>query len=74
MSRALRIFRKDARRLWPQTLAFWSLLIAVAVSVPSYGFVSLTTAQGVLRLLEPLACWVLVICLIHEERLIGHNH
>ena len=37
------------------------------------GFVSFTAAEGVLRLLEPVACWVLVISLIHQERLIGHE-
>ena len=73
MNRVLRIFRKDVRRLWPQTIVFLSLLVGATVGVPAYGANSFTMAKALLRLLEPVACWVLVISLIHEERLIGHS-
>lgn len=74
MMKTLRIFRKDARRLWPQALVYAAVMALAATNSPVSGLRS----GGVMvrelpQLLAPLACWVLAIALVHEERLIGHE-
>jgi hypothetical protein len=85
MKRILRIFRKDAGRLWPQALVFLAITAAAAALVffqvtaahrainPVPGRGAFASLFVLLPVLQPLACWVLVIALIHEERLIGHE-
>ena len=72
MTTILRIFRKDLRHLWPHAGAVWILMALSAVLDPTY------TVGGSLfgfNLLAgfalPLACWSLVIAVIHEEKLPG---
>jgi len=69
MVRTLRIFRKDARRLWPGALAYVAVMALAATHRPWSHNIS--TWETLPLLLAPLACWVLAVTLIHEERLIG---
>jgi hypothetical protein len=71
MKRILKIFRKDVRHLWPQALLFWAVLGVVAAIDPLPDNQSFM--HQMLRLLQPLACWLLVVGAIHAERLIGHE-
>jgi hypothetical protein len=74
MNRILTIFRKDARHLWPQISIFWLLLALAAAFDPGRGDRSLSAHFSVLWFLDfalPLACWTLLIGLIHGERLPG---
>ena len=72
MKRILAIFRKDARRLWPQTLLFWTALGAVAALDPLQQYSGSLMSQ-LPQFLQPLACWLLVVSAIHGEKLIGHE-
>jgi hypothetical protein len=72
VSKVLTIFRKDVRHLWPLVLVFFATAALAVVADPALD------VRGdyyfLLRLaLEPLACWVLIVTAIHEERLIGHE-
>src|SRR5580700_7990848 len=73
MNRILHIFRKDAIRLWPQASVFWALLAANACVERWYprAAPNQQTILIFLVLLAPTACSVLLIALIHEERLVG---
>ncbi len=74
MNRILGIFRKDARRLWPRTLLFWTVLAAAAAIDPlQLGQDSNSLVRQLPGLLQPLACWFLVVSAIHGEKLIGHE-
>ena len=86
MNRTLRIFRKDAWCLWPQALVLLALMAMAALRDPlhKHGFISSggSVAFGgsvfelmaeLSPLLAALAGWVLVVSLIQEERLIGHE-
>jgi hypothetical protein len=73
MNRILGIFRKDARHLWPQALLFWATLAAVAAIDPLPEQHSSSLLHQLLPLLQPLACWLLVVSAIHGENLIGHE-
>lgn len=73
MNRILHIFRKDAIRLWPQLLVFLALLVSnawedrkFAREVPNG-----PSALQLLAVLLPIACSVLLVTLIHQERLVG---
>lgn len=70
MPRAIAIFRKDARHLWPHITIFLFLMALAALLDPTYtgrGASSYTLLSSLL----PLACWSLVIVSIHEEKLPG---
>ena len=74
MSRVLTIFFKDVRHLWPQVLVFFATAALAVITDPALG---VKLYSSMLRngapILEPVACWVLIVALIHEERLIGHE-
>ncbi len=72
MNRILRIFSKDARHLWPQTLLFWTVLAAAAALDPLQQYSESVMSQ-LPQFLQPLACWLLVVSAIHGEKLIGHE-
>ena len=72
MNRILAIFRKDARRLWPQTLLFWTVVAAAALIDPLQQYSESMMSQ-LPQFLQPLACWLLVVSAIHGEKLIGHE-
>lgn len=74
MSKVLAIFLKDVRHLWPQVLVFFAAAAMAVVSdpvlgVPVYSYMLRNGAP----ILEAVACWVLIVAVIHEERLIGHE-
>jgi hypothetical protein len=76
MSRSLRIFRKDAQCLLPQALVCLTLMAIATLRDPMqpYG-VKVGEVVSFVQTLSPflagLACWLLVVSLIQEERLIG---
>lgn len=63
------IFRKDARHLWPQIASFLVLLAGAAIFDPAYAARSQAAAGSWLGFLAMLACWILVIAVIHEDKL-----
>jgi hypothetical protein len=73
MKRILGIFRKDLRHLWPQTLLFWAMLAVAAAMDPVLDKLhsSWPMMHQLPLVLEPLACWLLVVSVIHGETLIG---
>jgi hypothetical protein len=70
MNRVLTIFRKDARHLWMQVLLFFATGALAVVTDPALG---VHRFEYLAPILEPVACWVLIVAVIHEERLIGHE-
>ena len=70
MNRVFTIFLKDARHLWPQVLVFFAIAALAVVTDPALGA---HRFQYLAPILEPVACWVLIVAVIHEERLIGHE-
>ena len=70
MRRVFTIFTKDVRHLWPQVLVFLAIAALAVVTDPALGA---HRFQYLARILEPVACWVLIVAVIHEERLIGHE-
>ena len=68
----LRIFRKDARRLWPQCAVAAAMTALAAMNnvihPNDHGM-----WQRFPQLLAPLAVWALAIAVVHEERLVGNN-
>ena len=65
----LLIFRKDVRRLWPQYSVAVAMIALAAVNNvihPVRG-----ALHDMTQLVTPLACWLLVISAVHEERLVG---
>jgi hypothetical protein len=75
-SRAIHIFKKDTRHLRPQIFLFLAMLVLFACNDPTYlGYRSgLASLAGMLDLLLPLSCWLLLVSLIHEETPMGHDH
>lgn len=71
MKAILCLFRKDARHLWPQILAFVTLAVLAALLDPVYSHRKLSAAEQWIWTALPLACWNLVIAAIHAERLPG---
>src|ERR1035441_7506541 len=74
MTRVLTIFMKDVRHLWPQVLVFFAIAALAVVTDPA--LLVRTGAhrfEYLAKILEPVACWVLIVAVIHEERLIGHE-
>ena len=70
MNRVLTIFLKDARHLWLQVLMFFATVALAVVTDPALGA---HRFEYLAKILEPVACWVLIVAVIHEERLIGHE-
>ena len=70
MTRVLTIFLKDVRHLWPQVLVFLAIAALAVVTDPA---LHTNRFEGLAKILEPVACWVLIVAAIHEERLIGHE-
>jgi len=70
MRRVLTIFTKDVRHLWPQVLVFLAIAALAVITDPA---VHTNRLEYLARILEPVACWVLIVAVIHEERLIGHE-
>jgi hypothetical protein len=73
VNRILHIFRKDAIRLWPQASVFLALLATNAWADRKFPN---AVHDGpfpllLLAVLLPIACSVLLIALIHQERLVG---
>src|ERR1019366_7193189 len=74
MSRVLTIFMKDVRHLWPQVLVFLAIAALAVVTDPALLVRTGTHRfEYLAKILEPVACWVLIVAVIHEERLIGHE-
>jgi hypothetical protein len=71
MNRILCIFRKDARHLWPQILAFVALLVLAALLDPTYSHRHLSEAEQWIWTALPLAGWNLVIAVVHAESVPG---
>ena len=72
MSRILAIFRKDARHLWLHIALYAALMALAALLDPTYTH-NEPSAYAPLSSLLPLACWVLVVSVIHEEKLPGNR-
>jgi hypothetical protein len=70
MSRILAIFRKDARHLWPHIAVFFVLMLLGALLDPTYTRTG-SADYSLFSSLLPLACWSLLVALIHEEKLPG---
>lgn len=59
MRRVLTIFRKDVRHLWPQVLVFLAIAALAVVTDPA---LHTNRFEEWARILEPAACWVLIVC------------
>jgi len=70
MSRILAIIRKDARHLWPHIAVFLVLMTLGALLDPTYTRTD-SSDYSLFSSLLPLACWSLLVALIHEEKLPG---
>ena len=71
MQQILAIFRKDARHLWPQISVFAALMILAAVLDPTYSGHPSAIYDFLPSFALPLACWLVIISGVHEERLPG---
>ena len=71
MNRILAIFRKDARHLWPQTALLILLMALSAALDPTYSRVRVSYYEFFAILILPLACWLVIVSAIHEEKLPG---
>ncbi|MGD0498451.1 MAG: hypothetical protein ABSC23_08440 [Bryobacteraceae bacterium] len=78
MTRVLLIFQKDLRRLWRYCLVFWGVMALAAATDPlptpagAIGAVSLGSVVS-FQVFEALACWLLIVLAIQQERLVGDN-
>jgi len=80
MDRVLPLVKKDLKHLWPQIVFFWGMM-ATAVFFPvggssagmTVGFEvrSVWSVLWLIVVLSPIACWSLVIAIVHEDRVIG---
>jgi hypothetical protein len=73
MSRVVTIFLKDVRHLWPQVLVFFATAALAVVTEPTLQVSRYYFVEHWAPILEAVACWVLIVTVIHEERLIGHE-
>jgi hypothetical protein len=75
MTQALHIFRKDLRHLWPECGVYVLLLLVFGIAAPQAwsgsGSTLVQTALRLLAFLIPVAFFVLIVRVIHEERLVG---
>jgi len=54
----------------PQALLFWAVL---GIPAAMHHLVNWLSADRMALLLQPLACWLLVVSVIHGETLVGHQ-
>lgn len=76
IARVLVIFRKDARRLWPYVLMFWVVMFGGTALNERFAREIDWSGRDLLRalpFLQWLACWLLVVLLIQQEQLVGHE-
>lgn len=73
MTAIIPIFRKDLRHLWPQVAIFLGFLLVGALTDPTYARLRLSTLGPVAWTASMLACWNLVIAVVHQERLVGDH-
>jgi hypothetical protein len=76
IARITLIFRKDLHRLWPYVLGLWAITACgVAIDAAYYDQFGMGGHYlfNLIPLLEWTACWVLVVLLIQQERLVGHD-
>ena len=76
IARILTILRKDVRRLWPNVLVFWAVMVSVAVLNATLSPKLAWNDRDFLESLPPLqwlACVLLVVQLVQQERLAGHD-
>jgi len=71
MHKILPILRKDLRHLWPHALVFWPLMYIAVYSPQTQGFGTGSMLLGVIPVAAILACWNLIVALIHQETLVG---
>jgi len=71
MRRILAIFRKDARHLWPQAAVLAFLMGVSALLDPTYRGGALVYYDLLPSFALPLSCWLIVISVIHQEKLPG---
>lgn len=71
MNRILAIFRKDARHLWPQAALLIVLMALSAAFDPTYSRVRVSYYEFFAILILPVACWLVIVSAIHEEKLPG---
>src|SRR5215510_13691011 len=71
MHRIFAIFRKDIRHLWPQVLLLLLLMAVAAILDPTYGPTRTAYYELLPSLVLPLACWLVIVSVIHEEKLPG---
>jgi len=83
MNQTLHIFKKDARRLWPEILISLALTAGLVLTVP-FKWANLNSSQSnylgpsvaqllayFIELLVPVSWWLLIARCIHSERLVG---
>ena len=70
-NRVLLIFNKDAAHLWPQITVFLVTLALFVCTDPTYVQPPASYLSGLIELLLPISCWLLVTSLVQQERAIG---
>jgi len=71
MNRILAIFRKDVRHLWPQAVLLIALMALSASLDPTYSRFRVPYYEFFAILILPVACWLVIVSVIHEEKLPG---
>ncbi len=71
MPRILAIFRKDFRHLWPRAAVLAGLMLLAAILDPTYSGVPAAYYEVLPSVALPLACWLVIISAIHEDKLPG---
>jgi hypothetical protein len=71
MKRILAIFRKDVRHLWPQAVLLVVLMALSAALDPTYSGIRVPYYEFFAILILPVACWLVIVSAIHEEKLPG---
>jgi hypothetical protein len=77
MIQSLHIFRKDVRHLWADLALYSVLLICFALIAPQFWHGAAPPNQlllmflGLLKALIPITWFVIIVCLIHDESLVG---
>ncbi len=71
MQRILAIFRKDFRHLWPRAAVLSGLMLLAAVLDPIYSGLPAAYYEALPSVALPLACWLVIVSAIHEEKLPG---
>jgi hypothetical protein len=71
MHRIRAIFLKDARHLWPQVALLLCLMALAAILDPTYSRTRVPYYDFLPLLMLPLGCWLVIVSVIHEEKLPG---